>query len=144
MNWLTMILLMIVIQVFIMPFVSPAEIPAHSYFSVNQAWMGAIMGAAMAAIGGLLPAHQALVLWEWAAIFAIGAVAVAGYRGQWLVSDREFLRDMIPHHSMALLTSRVRVDRTTDVRVRRLAEQIIVAQEREIHDMRRLLADPGL
>ena len=139
-----MILLMIVIQVFLMPFVTPAEIPTHSYFSVNQAWMGAIMGAAMAVMGGLLPAHRALVLWEWAAIFTIGVVAIAGYRGQWFVSDRDYLRDMIPHHSMALLTSRARADRTTDVRVRRLAEQIGGAQEREIREMQRLLADPRL
>ncbi|NDE16453.1 DUF305 domain-containing protein [bacterium] len=46
---------------------------------------------------------------------------------------------MIPHHSMALLTAGARADRTTNMRVRRLAEQIVLTQEREIAEMRELV-----
>ena len=46
MPWWTMILTMIVVQVVVMPFVGAASL-SHVYFSVNQGWMGAAMGAAM-------------------------------------------------------------------------------------------------
>ena len=46
---------------------------------------------------------------------------------------------MIPHHSIALLTSeRAQI---TDPRVRKLAEEIIAAQRREIAEMRYLIAE---
>ena len=46
---------------------------------------------------------------------------------------------MIPHHSIAILTSeRAHI---TDPRVRKLADQIIVAQKREIAEMEGLIAN---
>jgi uncharacterized protein (DUF305 family) len=48
------------------------------------------------------------------------------------------LRDMIPHHSMAILTSRPRVQ-SSDPRIARLAEQILVSQTRELAEMRHIL-----
>ena len=122
---------MIALQVLMMPFVGAASL-SHVYFSVGQGWMGAAMGAAMAAVGGLL---HPLALWEWIAIVTIFAVAVVGYRWQLLVDDREWLHDMIPHHSMALTTSRPRLV-SADSRVARLAQEIIMTQEREIGTMK--------
>ncbi len=69
---------------------------------------------------------------------AIGVGAILGYRKQWFVNDREYLHDMIPHHSMAILTSGPRTQ-STDPRVARLAEDIILTQGREIKQMRFLL-----
>jgi hypothetical protein len=131
MTWWAMILIMIALQVLMMPFVGAASL-SHVYFSVGQGWMGAAMGAAMAAVGGLL---HPLALWEWIAIVTIFAVAVVGYRWQLLVDDREWLHDMIPHHSMALTTSRPRLA-SADSRVARLAQEIIMTQEREIGTMK--------
>jgi hypothetical protein len=136
MTWWAMILIMIALQVLMMPFVGAASV-SHVYFSVGQAWMGAAMGAAMAAVGGLFQqGHHPLVVWEWATILAIFVVAVAGYRYQLFVDDREWLHDMIPHHSMALTTSRPRLTSTSDPRVARLAQEIIMTQEREIATMK--------
>lgn len=120
-----------------MPFVGAVSL-SHVYFSVGQAWMGAAMGAAMAAVGGLLPGHPhgSLALWEWLTIAAIGIVAIAGWRWQLFVDDREWLHDMIPHHSMALVTSRGRLASSTDPRISRLAQEIIMTQEREIATMK--------
>jgi hypothetical protein len=138
MTWWAMILLMIALQVFVMPFIGAASL-SHVYFSVNQGWMGAAMGAAMAAVGGLLPGtHNKLALWEWLTIAVIGAVAIAGYRWQLLINDQEWLHDMIPHHSMALVTSRGRLAASTDSRVTRLAQEIIMTQEREIATMKEM------
>jgi hypothetical protein len=134
MSWWVMILTMIALQVLFMPVVTSASL-SHVYFSVGQGWMGAAMGAAMAAVGGLL---HPLAAWEWVAILVIGVVAVAGYRWQLLVDDREWLHDMIPHHSMALTTTRPRLAASTDPRIQRLAQEILITQEREIATMRTL------
>jgi hypothetical protein len=137
MSWWVMILTMIALQVFFMPFVTSVSL-SHVYFSVGQGWMGAAMGAAMAAVGGLL---HPLAAWEWITILLIGIVATIGYRWQLLVDDREWLHDMIPHHSMALTTTRPRLAASTDPRIQRLAQEILIAQEREIATMR-ILARP--
>ena len=136
MTWWAMILIMIALQVFVMPFVGAASL-SHVYFSVAQGWMGAAMGAGMAVVGGLLPGHHPLALWEWLIILAVGVISVVGYRWQLMVDDREWLHDMIPHHSMALTTSRPRVA-SDDTRVARLAQEIIMTQEREIATMKGL------
>ncbi|MEO7366837.1 MAG: DUF305 domain-containing protein [Gemmatimonadaceae bacterium] len=77
------------------------------------------------------------------AIFAGAAVVfvVALYlaRSQSTVGDVAYMKAMIPHHSIAILTSsRARI---TDPRVRKLADGIIEAQKREIHEMEVLIRD---
>ncbi len=64
----------------------------------------------------------------------VGSVVVFG-AGLWLVrsqaavGDVSYMKGMIPHHSIAVLTSeRARIE---DVRVRELAGEIIAAQRRE-------------
>jgi uncharacterized protein (DUF305 family) len=53
----------------------------------------------------------------------------------WLVRSQA----TIPHHSIAILTSeRARI---TDPRVRKLADQIIESQRKEIADMQALIED---
>lgn len=70
---------------------------------------------------------------------ALGVIAgIAGYRMQIGVSDREYLHDMIPHHSMAVLTSQHVLQRSKDKRVKQLAETILNAQVKEIALMKLL------
>jgi uncharacterized protein (DUF305 family) len=74
----------------------------------------------------------------------IGAAAVfAGslylVRSQDTVSDQAWQKAMIPHHSIAILTStRARLD---DLRVRELADGIVKAQRKEIKEMEWLIRD---
>lgn len=127
---------MIALQVFAMPYLM-ADRPAHVYFSVTQAWLGAAMGAAMVALGG---AVHPMPWWAWLLCLLVAIAACVGYRWQILVSDREYLHDMIPHHSMAILTSRPRISSPSPL-IARLAEQIATAQKREIGEMQALLAN---
>lgn len=74
------------------------------------------------------------------AIFAgaIAAFALALWlvRSQATVDDVEYMHAMIPHHSIAIMTSeRAQI---ADPRVRKLADEIIEAQEREIAEMKYL------
>lgn len=55
------------------------------------------------------------------------------------ITDVSWMRAMIPHHSIAILTSERA--RLSDPRVRELADEIIAAQRREIREMKRLIAD---
>ena len=60
-------------------------------------------------------------------------------RSQATVDDVSYMRAMIPHHSIAILTSeRARI---ADPRVRKLADQIIESQRREIDEMKALIRD---
>jgi hypothetical protein len=60
-------------------------------------------------------------------------------RSQVTVQDNSYMRAMIPHHSIAIMTS-TRAE-ITDPRVRGLADAIIYAQDKEIAEMRYLIAD---
>ena len=115
----------------------------HVYFSETRFYMTFVMGAVMAVVmlafmWGMYTrkAMNAAILVGSAALFA-GALWLV--RSQVTVQDESWMRAMIPHHSIAIMTSE-RAD-TTDPRVSALAEEIVVAQDREIAEMRFLLAD---
>jgi len=49
--------------------------------------------------------------------------------------DRAFIDMMIPHHQGAIVMSRIELDRGGDAKAKKLAEEIIAAQTREIEQM---------
>ncbi len=73
------------------------------------------------------------------AALVIGGAALGLSRSQVLVDDVSYMDGMIPHHSIAILTSeRAGID---DLRVRELADGIIDAQVKEIAQMKWLVND---
>jgi uncharacterized protein (DUF305 family) len=115
----------------------------HVYFSQTRMWMAVYMGAVMAVV------MLAFMLGMYgnrrtnAAIFAGSAVVFAAalwlVRSQATVGDVSWMEAMIPHHSIAILTSeRAHI---TDPRVRKLADGIISAQRKEIAEMKVLITD---
>jgi uncharacterized protein (DUF305 family) len=115
----------------------------HVSFSQTRMWMALVMGAAMATImlSFMLKMYrntQANI-----AILVGSALAFAGalslVRSQETVYDVSYMRAMIPHHSIAIMTSERAHIR--DPRVRELADEIIEAQVREIAEMKELIAD---
>lgn len=138
MQWIhaaVMFVVMITLQVFVMPYVMTQK-PEHVRFTVTQLYMGIFMGAGMVAVDAIL--HPTPV-WIWFMILTVAAGAVFAFRYQVGITDREWMREMIPHHSMALLTSAPRT-KSLDPFVQRLAEQIIATQLREIGEMEVTLA----
>ena len=67
------------------------------------------------------------------------AVFIYLYRNQMYIDDSEYLKEMIEHHSMALLTSESILEKTSSERVRKLAENIGNTQEAEINYMKQLV-----
>ena len=67
------------------------------------------------------------------------AVSIWLVRSQATVDDVDYMEGMIPHHSIAILTSTEAMIK--DMRVRQLADEIIEAQRREIKEMEWLIRD---
>ena len=70
---------------------------------------------------------------------AVAALALWLMRSQDTVGDVAYMKAMIPHHSIAILTSERAEIR--DPRVRELADRIIDAQKKEIGEMEALIRD---
>lgn len=115
----------------------------HATFSVNRLLSALIMG-------GVMTALMLAFMWNMyrprAAKIAVlaGGLLVAGVllalnRSQALIDDSRFMQSMIPHHSIAI--NNARKARISDPRVRKLADEIIAAQVREIAQMKALLRD---
>lgn len=115
----------------------------HVRFSETRAYMAFLMGGVMAIImlGFMLSMYRSAKINIGIFVLAIAVFAgsLALVRSQVTVQDGSWMRAMIPHHSIAILTSEnAEID---DVRVCELAESIIEAQKREIDEMEWLLAD---
>jgi hypothetical protein len=115
----------------------------HPTFSVNRVVASLCMGVLMTILmlGYMWSMHQGVgtrvaVL---AGAILVGAVLLYVNRSQSLIGDTEFMRAMIPHHSIAINNARKADIR--DPRVRELADEIIAAQVREIRTMKLLIDD---
>jgi uncharacterized protein (DUF305 family) len=116
---------------------------SHVWYSETRTYMALTMGGAMAVImlGFMLGMYRNRRINI--AIFA-GAATLFGVslwlvRSQTTVQDRSYMKSMIPHHSIAILTSER--SELGDYRVCELAEEIITAQRREIAEMEWLIRD---
>lgn len=116
---------------------------SHVWWSQTRAWMALLMGATMAIVmlGFMWKMYGNVQRNLLIVGLAIGAFAGSLWlvRSQATVSDVGYMEAMIPHHSIAIMTSR-RAN-ISDPRVRKLANGIIDAQVREIGEMEKLIAD---
>lgn len=115
----------------------------HAFWSETRAYMALVMGATMAIImlAYMLSMYtdRRLNIAIFTGSVVVFAVALWLVRSQITVGDRSYMSAMIPHHSIAIMTSS-RAD-IRDARVRTLADDIIYAQDKEIAEMRYLIAD---
>jgi hypothetical protein len=112
-------------------------------WSETRLYMTFIMGAAMAVVmlsfmRGMYT-NKKLNIAIYLGSIAVFLIALFLVRSQILVGDSSYMSAMIPHHSIAILTSENA--QIKDVRVRELADGIIEAQRREIGEMNWLLED---
>lgn len=115
----------------------------HVRWSEERVYMALLMGGSMAMImlGFMWGMYKNTKINVGIMLggLALGLVALFLSRSQVFVDDTAYMKGMIPHHSIAILTSeRADID---DVRVRELADEIIVAQRSEIKEMEWLIAD---
>jgi hypothetical protein len=114
------------------------------YNNLNQAYMAALMAAPMLIIELLLmrpmypDGRRNVLLIAAALVVLVGAWMLI--RQQTGITDRQFLRSMIPHHSGAVLMCENAS--LSDERLQALCSRIISSQQAEIAEMKALLAQP--
>ena len=117
----------------------------HVRWSETRAYMALVMGATMAVImlGFMLSMYKNTMVNIGVVVAAVLLFAGSLWlvRSQATVQDRSYMRAMIPHHSIAILTSER--SELSDHRVCELAVEIIEAQRREIAEMNWLIDDIG-
>lgn len=131
------------ILMYFLTYLNSFQILGHAWFSETRLFMALIMGSVMAVVmlGFMRKMYQntranvAIV----AGAIVLFAAALFLVRSQRTVTGVDYMEAMIPHHSIAILTSSRYQD--VDPRVRKLADEIILAQRREIKEMEWLIAD---
>ena len=117
--------------------------PEHAMFSVNRLIASLVMGCLMTVV--MLGFMWSMYKGTGNKIAVLVVAALAGVillfmnRGQTVIGDSNFMKSMIPHHSIAI--NNARKASISDPRVRKLADEIIESQVREIAVMKRLLED---
>ncbi|MCB8928301.1 MAG: DUF305 domain-containing protein [Ardenticatenaceae bacterium] len=119
------------------------QILDHARFSETRLFMNTMMGGSMMAIMlffmiGMYKNKKAnIAIFIGAAVMLLGSIWLV--RSQVTVDGVDYMEGMIPHHSIAILTSeRAGIE---DLRVRELADGIIEAQRTEIKEMEWLIED---
>ncbi|NJW52658.1 DUF305 domain-containing protein [Salinimicrobium sp. CDJ15-91] len=131
------------LAMFFLMYTHSFQIIDHFWYSETRLFMTMIMGGAMIIIMLLYMLNMYKNRKANMLTLAFGVILISGalwlVRSQVTVSGTDYMEGMIPHHSIAILTSeRSQIE---DVRVRELADKIIKAQRREIMEMQWLIND---
>lgn len=122
-----------------------SSIMTNSYinitFSVGKFYMSVIMAVLMGLIEVLMfDIHMRTISGiYYVSLFFVLVTFVYLYRNQVYIDDKEYLKEMIEHHSMALLTSEEILQNSHSERIKKLAANIISTQEKEIEYMSHLI-----
>lgn len=111
------------------------------FINLNRFYMAVAMVAPMVILMLLFMSHMFKDKRINFALYAVSALlfvgAVLGIRNQLLVGDQQFLKSMIPHHSIAVKTCTYA--NIQDPEIKELCKQIIKSQEEEITQMKGIL-----
>jgi uncharacterized protein (DUF305 family) len=113
----------------------------HYHTSLTRIYMALLMVSAMAVVmllmmGKMYPNKKAntIIMLTGAAVFVL---VLIGLRTQTPIGDLQYMKAMIPHHSSAILVSKNA--NIKDPEVKKLSEDIIKAQEKEIAEMEAII-----
>ncbi len=136
-------MVMLLISFFIMYIVMFLNIVklSHYHTSTTRVYMAILMVAPMAVymmlmMGKMYP-NKNINIGIIIVAIVVFIVTLLGLRTQTPISDVQYMKAMIPHHSSAILVSKNA--NLKDPEVRKLAEQIIQSQEKEIAEMNALI-----
>lgn len=100
------------------------------YFSLNDLYMTGIMTGWMFFFMGLFTFHTTKCILG----LLVTIIFFIAIRWQLFISEKQYLRGMIPHHSMAIMMSKRLRDKPNNIKA--LTDQIIKSQEDEIRFMK--------
>lgn len=114
----------------------------HVYFSLTRFYMTCLGISAMAVImlSFMLNMYKNkkknIAIYVGSLVLFVSALGLVRAQGP-IIGDVLYMKAMIPHHSIAILTSK-RAD-IKDPETKKLAEEIIEAQKREIAQMKKII-----
>lgn len=114
----------------------------HVYLSTTRAYMSLLMVTPMAllmlAMMPMMYNNKKVNTVIAVASVALFALSLTFLRKQTFITDQQYMKAMIPHHSSAILVSQEA--NLKDPKLKELADGIIKSQEKEIAEMKQLLA----
>ncbi len=110
-------------------------------FSIGKFYISTIMALLMGLLEVLMYDNHmhSVSIHYYSVLFFVLSIFIYLYRNQIYIEDKDYLEEMIEHHSMAILTSDEILQKTNSERVKKLAENIISTQEKEIDYMKSLV-----
>jgi hypothetical protein len=142
---LTKMLYQMMIGSFLIQYFGMSAIMANSFnnitFSLGKFYISIIMALAMGLLEvAMFDFHmKTLNMFLYLCITFWLIVFIYLYRNQVFIYEKDYLQEMIEHHSMAILTSEEILDKEPLPRVKKLAENILQIQQKEIDYMKQLL-----
>ena len=113
----------------------------HVYLNMTRFYMTLLMVSAMALLMlwmmRMMYQNKKLNMIITVAAIVIFILALAGVRTQTGIGDIQYMKGMIPHHSIAIMVSKRA--HLKDPEVKKLSQDIIDAQEKEIAQMKIIL-----
>lgn len=115
----------------------------HVYLSTTRFYMTLLMVSPMAllmlAIMPMMYNNKKLNTIITITSIAVFILSLSFLRTQTFIADEQYMKAMIPHHSSAIMVSQQA--KLKNPKVKKLAEDIIKAQEEEILQMKQLLKE---
>ena len=129
-----------ILQYFIMSYIMVDKIK-HIKNSTGKIYISVIMAIFMCILELIMHDVHNMIFSKYYYVFFVSFLIITYllYRFQFGVNDKNYVKEMIEHHAMAILTSGEILKKTKDPKIKSLAENIIIAQNKEIEDMNQLL-----
>ena len=131
-----MFISMFIIQYVFMSYIMTNSV-ANMTNSIGKVYMSTMMGLFMVVVGILMGHH--LKIKELIFFGSLLVLCIYLYKIQFGIASKDYLREMIEHHSMALLTSDRILKKNPPTEVAQLAQRILSTQEKEIKEMQNIL-----
>ena len=135
-NLVYMVIVSFVIQYYLMSYIM-TNTAANIKNSLGKFYLSTVMASLMGLTEMFIMGDQNTLIIIILLVMLVGSVIM--YRRQMYINEKEYLKEMIEHHSMALLTSKSIIEKTNDNQVKNLAQNIIKSQQSEINYMGQLL-----
>jgi len=109
--------------------------------SLSKFYISAIMGLLMGILEVFMHdlSMMKISMKYYIPLIVLLIIFIVAYRVQFYILDKDYLREMIEHHSMAIFTSNEILNKTHNYEVTKLAKNIIETQNEEIKKMNDLL-----
>lgn len=145
-NVIYMIIASFIIQYWVMPVIMTDSIKNITN-STGKIYLSVIMALTMGLLEVFMPMEHKSHSHSHSNIMTILILSILLgafiylYRNQKGIDDKNYLSEMIEHHSMAVLTSSKIIKKTKNPKVKKIARRIEETQKEEISEMRKMIKE---